>query len=831
MAGMHPAVLWHARRAFKHQSDRFFSSSSSSPDPTPPSSPHHENDDEDAGRSRSGIPLHFFHSKMGTAARSRRPTTAPSSSSSSFFAPRKREEKEEEEKNGMPEMRETTPATVIDWVTHPLPPSVRSASHSDGRRPPPHPDAGSSREQDLSSSSIHRRATPILHDGERATYLEALRSVQEEEWLALRKRRQDIQSEEAAKQGSHLPPRMEEAVQVDTEVLQSALRYHAGLELAWIEEWATAMAEEAEKKKGEVEEAERRRGKAQEHPLPKESTAGMGEPTLPPTTEGRRKEEEGSGKASSTTTTLTTRHRVKRALLERIDYRKPLAYITGSHVFYGCPLTCAYPVWCPREETSMWAYWLVQTHWKPCIEAIGKTHHHHHPPPRLPPSRTAVVEKPCPSTEPPSASPCRTSFDASSFFFRFPSSSMLPAGGGGADPTVGSLPPIRILDMCCGNGAIGIALAKQWPSHCCVVGVDVDAKAVALAHWNAQMNGLEVFPLEDAKEVGEEAMVETKVHHRSKTPPPPTPTTTPLSSSAMGGAGTAGVIRRYWAIQGDMFAALQGGEQDGEWESSLSTPTPPPPPLSQTPTHPFTASSSSLSSVRMEKEAEEHPPPTEILKGGATRRDGETDATAAMVRRLSPAFLGQFDLLVCHPPYLLPREYETLSIHEQYWNPPLAVLGDPTRRGLQQYRYFKELCEVGPALLTPQAARHPAMRAMPQIVVEVGRQASLVAELFEKQQRNAVTFPADPGPIATAPKEMDRKEEKEEGPSPHTTTSLPPPPLESPPRRSYRLSSLFPSFGSSSSPPSEVEKGAWEDVQVHLDAHQLPRWICARATH
>lgn len=47
----------------------------------------------------------------------------------------------------------------------------------------------------------------------------------------------------------------------------------------------------------------------------------------------------------------------------------------------------------------------------------------------------------------------------------------------------------RILDLCCGTGAIGIALACRLPHVSCVA-VDVDEKAVELTRRNAKLNGV-----------------------------------------------------------------------------------------------------------------------------------------------------------------------------------------------------------------------------------------------------------------------------------------------------------------------------------------------------
>lgn len=47
----------------------------------------------------------------------------------------------------------------------------------------------------------------------------------------------------------------------------------------------------------------------------------------------------------------------------------------------------------------------------------------------------------------------------------------------------------QVLDLGCGWGAVGIAVARRWP-HLSVVGVDINRRAVALAQQNAAQLGL-----------------------------------------------------------------------------------------------------------------------------------------------------------------------------------------------------------------------------------------------------------------------------------------------------------------------------------------------------
>eukprot|EP00796_Vickermania_ingenoplastis_P010991 gene10991-7635_t len=309
-------------------------------------------------------------------------------------------------------------------------------------------------------------------------------------------------------------------------------RYQAQLEVQWVEDWAVS------------------------RPL----TPGPG---------GAAQEE-----------TVARRRMAKRALLERIDLQKPLPYILGSQLFYGCILRCRPPVLCPKEETQAWVHWLVQSQLQPGLKGTP-------------------TEK--------------------------------------REGTTTSMADVRVLDMCCGTGCIGVALAKQLYPRCAVVAVDVEPAAVELAASNAEANGLSLVQKGDLQ-----------------------------SAAPAGGKGL------YQALHGDLFA-------------------------------PFTTTTATRNAKGLEEEPQ-----------------------------LSAAWAESFDLIVCSPPYLLPDEYEAIPAQERFWMPRLAVLGDPERDGPQQYRYFKELCEVGWRLLKPRQQRHAGLRNCPNLVLEVGRQAELVASMLER---------------------------------------------------------------------------------------------------
>lgn len=56
------------------------------------------------------------------------------------------------------------------------------------------------------------------------------------------------------------------------------------------------------------------------------------------------------------------RRAIKKAVLERCDYFKPLSLILGFQPFFGCDIECVQPLLCPRAETESWTHWLTSKH-------------------------------------------------------------------------------------------------------------------------------------------------------------------------------------------------------------------------------------------------------------------------------------------------------------------------------------------------------------------------------------------------------------------------------------------------------------------------------------
>lgn len=424
--------------------------------------------------------------------------------------------------------------TVVDWTTKPPPEDLvrrKIPSHHLYREDstPSGLETQSTSmvmgEEDHSSDILKMEnecGRKLLRDNERKGFVNAIVKEKLKE-LALRDGKDttdlDVEREDKAK--------------------MEALQYQAHIEITWIEDWAW------------------------NHPISPQS-GGLGQ---------------GSATVISEDELRQRRLLVKRALLELIDYKKPLPYIIGTHPFYGCFLHCRPPVMCPQGETEMWTHWLIERLLKPVLlPGTGGM--------RVLDSREENKEAQIEKT---------------------------------------MITPIRVLDMCCGTGCVGIALAKHLPL-CSVVGVDLDSHAVELAALNAEVNGI------------------------------------PLHATGKKG--------RYLSVQGNMFAALHDAE--GERNGMFS------------------------------------------------------------IDHLAQEYHFGFDILVCNPPYLFPEEYADLPSYEQYWLPKLAVLGDPEREGAKQYRYFKELCDVGWQILRRKKDQDVVLHDIPNFVVEVGQQATLVATMMEK---------------------------------------------------------------------------------------------------
>lgn len=169
---------------------------------------------------------------------------------------------------------------------------------------------------------------------------------------------------------------------VGSEADDPAMLYQASLEILWIEEWAE------------------QHGRAADPPLSEDDVRKL----------------------------------VKRSLLERVDFHKPLSYIIGTQPFFGCSIHCEPPLLCPRPETEMWTHWLVHHY-------LGRT--------------TAGAA----------------------------------AAAAAENSATRAAPSVKVLDVCCGTGCIGVAIAKHVPcAH--VTAVDILPRAVEVSCANAAANGV-----------------------------------------------------------------------------------------------------------------------------------------------------------------------------------------------------------------------------------------------------------------------------------------------------------------------------------------------------
>jgi methylase of polypeptide subunit release factors len=278
------------------------------------------------------------------------------------------------------------------------------------------------------------------------------------------------------------------------------------------------------------------------------------------------------------------RREVKKSLLERVDLHKPLSYIIGSQPFFGCDIHCEAPLLCPRPETEMWTHWLVYN----CLNRVRE-------------AAASGQEK---------------------------------DGMGG--------PQLKVLDMCCGTGCIGVALAKHVPSAV-VTAVDILPEAVTVSKLNAQHNGIP-----DA---------------------------------------------RYTALRSDMFECFM---------------------------EPRVALSSLATAAK------------EGLHNDAVCSEGG-EAEERPLGTILPEYVGVFDVIVSNPPYVLPNQYVDLPRTITHWESKIALVGDDYRES-RQYLYFKELCVHGAKLLKPRHMRPAALRDTPNLVIEVGLQAHMVADLMEQSK-------------------------------------------------------------------------------------------------
>lgn len=276
--------------------------------------------------------------------------------------------------------------TVIDWTKRTTPPPPTSSCGSSDSMAARYESSRPS--EGYAASPATSRSLLSPHE-----YLSFLRSLTQSKWKAL------VQTGTVRAAGDHSLGLSGESPGDGEEATREALRYQSQLEMNWIEKWAKEVPlveEPAEAAKVRIN-----------SPTPAEST-------IPPPQEK-----------------LQRRLLLKRTLLERIDYHKPLAYILGKHIFLGSEFACQFPVHCPTEETEMWVRWLLETHLEPALA---------------------------------SDVPAESSPDT-----------------------------LHVLDMCSGTGCIGISIGKRLPISTRVVSVDVSAEAVQLAKENAVGNGFSLY--------------------------------------------------------------------------------------------------------------------------------------------------------------------------------------------------------------------------------------------------------------------------------------------------------------------------------------------------
>lgn len=234
--------------------------------------------------------------------------------------------------------------------------------------------------------------------------------------------------------------------------------------------------------------------------------------------------------------------------------------------------------------------------------------------------------------------------------------------------------PLTVLDVCCGTGCIGVAIAKHVP-RAYVTALDLLPDAVAMSNENARVN--EVAP------------------------------------------------DRYRAILSDMFDCFgEAAGRDTRGEGALS--------------HAQTTSASPGSHRQRTVEETELYTQAPRGEGAAPEATTRTDAFHSVVDLptrpktvIAAKHMHSFDAVVANPPYVLPDQYVSLPRRTTHWESKLALVGDDYRES-RQYLYFQELCECGVQLLKPRRTRDPLLRSLPNLCVEVGLQARMVASIMER---------------------------------------------------------------------------------------------------
>lgn len=172
---------------------------------------------------------------------------------------------------------------------------------------------------------------------------------------------------------------------------------------------------------------------------------------------------------------------------QRVEFRKPLQYILGNVEFAGLDLRTRPPVLIPRPETEQLVAWLAAYLRAPATETQLDASRWREAPTVALPLDTKAEEQQITQLAP-------APLPAHKFSFSWFDKGLCPVVSSSATaaappPHPALLPPahaLRVLDLCSGSGAIGLALAAQFPTSARVVGADVDYAAVELARENAK---------------------------------------------------------------------------------------------------------------------------------------------------------------------------------------------------------------------------------------------------------------------------------------------------------------------------------------------------------